>query len=116
MKRPLFLTAGIASLALGGLGVLLPVLPTVPFLLLAAFCFARSNPAWEQRLLEHPRWGPPIVEWRQRGAIGRGAKLAALTALAASAVLGLALLAAPWAWIPAAACAFVGLWIWTRPE
>lgn len=116
MKRPLFLAAGIASVALGGLGILLPVLPTVPFLLLAAFCFARSNPAWERRLLDHPRWGPPIVEWRQRGAIGRSAKLAALTALVASAVLGLALLAFPWSWIPAAACAFVGLWIWTRPE
>lgn len=116
MKRPLFLAAGIASVALGGLGILLPVLPTVPFLLLAAFCFARSNPAWERRLLDHPRWGPPIAEWRQRGAIGRSAKLAALTALVASAVLGLALLAFPWSWIPAAVCAFVGLWIWTRPE
>ena len=116
MSRSLYLAAGLIALALGIIGIALPIMPTVPFLLLAAFCFARSNPAWERRLLDHPRWGPPIAEWRQRGAIGRSAKLAALTALVASAVLGLALLAFPWSWIPAAVCAFVGLWIWTRPE
>jgi uncharacterized membrane protein YbaN (DUF454 family) len=56
MARPLWSAAGLLFVALGALGVALPVLPTVPFLLLAVFCFARGNRAWEQRLLAHPRW------------------------------------------------------------
>ena len=44
---------GLLALGLGIVGVVLPIMPTVPFLLLAAFCFARSNPAWEQRLLKN---------------------------------------------------------------
>lgn len=116
MKRQLWQGAGLACVGLGAVGAFLPLLPTVPFLLLAAFCFARGNPVWEQRLLDHPRYGPPLLEWRQRRAIGRRAKLAALTALAASAVLGLVALGMPWALIPLAACALSGAWIWTRPE
>ena len=89
MRRPLFLAAGMASVALGAVGAVLPVLPTVPFLILAAFCFARSNPEWEMRLLEHPRWGPHIRDWRERGAISRRAKRMAAVALAASAIVAL---------------------------
>ena len=43
---------------------LLPLLPTTPFLLLAAWFFARSHPEWEAKLLAHPRWGPLIRDWR----------------------------------------------------
>lgn len=116
MTRHLWQGAGLACVALGAVGAFLPLLPTVPFLLLAAFCFARGNPVWEQRLLDHPRWGPPLREWRQRQAIGRNAKLAALTALSASALLGLALMTVPWSLVPLAACCITGTWIWTRPE
>ena len=116
MRRPLFLAAGIASALLGGLGVLLPVLPTVPFLILAAFCFARSNPAWERRLVEHPRWGPPIRDWRARRAIARKAKWAASLALLASAALALATMSAPWILAALLPMAGAAGWIWTRPE
>ena len=116
MRRPLFLAAGIASTALGALGVLLPVLPTVPFLILAAFCFARSNPAWERRLLEHPRWGPAIRDWRQRGAIARRAKWGASAALLASAALALATLAWPWILAALLPMTIAAGWIWTRPD
>ncbi|HQS96300.1 MAG TPA: YbaN family protein, partial [Novosphingobium sp.] len=71
MRRQLYLAGGLISVALGTLGVFLPLLPTVPFLLLATFCFARSNPVWEQRLLDHPRYGPPLRQWRERRAISR---------------------------------------------
>ena len=74
MRRQLYLAGGLISVALGTLGVFLPLLPTVPFLLLATFCFARSNPVWEQRLLDHPRYGPPLREWRERRAISRKGK------------------------------------------
>lgn len=43
MSRMLYLIAGFVALGLGGIGILLPLLPTVPFIILAAFCFARSN-------------------------------------------------------------------------
>src|SRR3546814_2388991 len=77
------------SLGLGGLGVLLPLLPTVPFIILAAFCFARSSTALERKLLDNPRFGPAIRLWREKGAISRRGKRAALAAFAFSAVLGL---------------------------
>ena len=53
--RRLYLALGLLSLGLGAIGAFLPLLPTVPFLLLAAFFFARGNPAWEKRLLDDPR-------------------------------------------------------------
>jgi uncharacterized membrane protein YbaN (DUF454 family) len=116
LARPLWLAGGLVSVALGAVGVFLPILPTVPFLLLAAFCFARSNPAWEQRLLDHPRFGAPLRQWRERRAISRRAKLSALVALAVSALLGLVALPMPWAALPAAVAIITGTWIWTRAE
>ena len=116
MPKLFYLIAGFAALALGGLGVALPLLPTVPFLILAAFCFARSNEALEQRLLEHPAFGPHIRLWRERGAISRKGKQAALAAFAVSAVMALALAPLPWSLTPLAAALIGGSWIWTRPE
>lgn len=112
--KSLYLVLGLASVALGIIGIFLPILPTVPFMLLAAFCFARSNPAWERRILEHPRFGPPIRAWRDRGAISRPAKVAALVALTASAAMGLWLLAEPWRYLPLAIAVTCGAWIATR--
>jgi len=89
LARPFWLAGGLLAIGLGILGIALPLLPTVPFFLLAAFCFARSHPVWEQRLLDHPRYGPPLRQWRTRRAISRKAKLAALTAMGASIALSL---------------------------
>ena len=116
LTRPFWLGAGLFSVLLGIAGVALPLLPTVPFFLRAAFCFARSHPAWEQRLLDHPSYGPPLRQWRERRAISRKAKLAALTAMAASIALSMALVGWPWVLAPVAACALSGAWIWTRAE
>ncbi len=116
ISRPLWLAGGIGAFAIGTIGIVLPLLPTVPFYLLAAFCFARSNRVWEQRLLSHPKWGPPLRQWRERSAISRKAKLSALTAMAASSALSLALISWPWSLFPAIACLVSGAWIWSRPE
>jgi|EP00456_Euglypha_rotunda_P090935 uncharacterized membrane protein YbaN (DUF454 family) len=116
MRRHLYLIAGFASIALGTIGAFLPLLPTVPFMILAAFCFARSSPRLEAKLLDHKHFGPHIRNWREHGAISRKGKKAALCAFAFSAIL--ALLFSPWPWflVPFAAAAIGGSWIWTRPE
>jgi uncharacterized membrane protein YbaN (DUF454 family) len=116
MRRLLYLGLGFASVALGAAGVVLPLLPTVPFMLLAAFFFARSSPRLEAWIVEHRRFGPHVRAWRQRGAISPAGKRAAFIAFAVSAVLGLVLLSFPWALAPLAAALAGGSWIATRPE
>ncbi|BEV47023.1 YbaN family protein [Afipia carboxidovorans] len=76
--RRVYLVLGLICVALGFIGVFLPVLPTTPFLILAAACFARSSPRLENWLLSHPHFGPMLRDWRERGAIPRKAKLMAL--------------------------------------
>lgn len=80
--RHLYLVLGLGFVALGFIGAFLPVLPTTPFLILAAGCFARSSPRLERYLLDHPRLGPLLTDWRARGAIPRRAKWMALAGMA----------------------------------
>lgn len=114
--RPVYLAAGLISMALGFIGIPLPLLPTVPFFILAAFFFARSSPRLEARLLDHPRYGPHIRRWRERGAISREAKQAATIAFALSIALSLWLAPWPWPLATIAAALASGAWIWRRPE
>ena len=114
--RPIYTAVGLASVALATAGIVLPLLPTVPFMILAAFCFAKANPVWERRLLDHPRFGPHIVAWRTRGAISRRGKSMAYAALAASAAVGLATLEGWHAFMPLTAALLSGTWIATRPS
>jgi uncharacterized membrane protein YbaN (DUF454 family) len=116
MRRLLYLSLGFASVALGAVGIVLPLLPTVPFMLLAAFFFARSSPRLEAWIVGHRRFGPHIRAWRERGAISRAGKRAALATFLFSAVLGLVLLPFPWLLAPVAAALVGGSWIATRPE
>ncbi len=116
MRRTLYLSGGFLSLGLGTLGIFLPLLPTVPFMILAAFCFARSSPALEKRLLDHPHFGPHIRRWRNKGAISRKGKQAALAAFAFSAGMALLFVPFPWLLAPITAALIGGTWIWTRPE
>lgn len=115
MSRLIWRISGLAFLLIGTIGIVLPLLPTVVFYILAAFCFARSNPAWEARLLAHPRWGPHITGWRERGAIARSGKIMALISLAVSGLIGAWYLDGWIAVLPAAAALSVGSWIATRP-
>lgn len=116
MVRWFYLVAGFVALGLGTIGAFLPLLPTVPFVILAAFCFTRSSPALERRLLEHPAFGPHIRLWRERRAISRRGKRAALIAFGVSIVLALVFAPFPWSLVPIAAAAIGGTWIWRRPE
>jgi uncharacterized membrane protein YbaN (DUF454 family) len=116
MQRTLYMSGGFLALALGTVGIFLPLLPTVPFMILAAFFFARSSPALEAKLLDHKHFGPHIRRWRESGAISRRGKRAALIAFAFSVILALAFAPFPWLLIPSAAALIGGTWIWTRPE
>jgi uncharacterized membrane protein YbaN (DUF454 family) len=82
--RFLFLSLGWLFVALAVVGAFLPVLPTTPFLLLAAACFARSSPRLEAWMLDHPKFGPSLRDWREKGAIPRKAKIAAVVMMSAS--------------------------------
>ena len=80
--RWLWFSLGWLMVALGAIGALLPVMPTTIFLILAVACFARSSPAFERRLLDHPRYGPALRLWREQGAISRKGKCFAGTGMA----------------------------------
>ncbi|WP_340587028.1 YbaN family protein [Erythrobacter alti] len=114
--RRLYLAGGLICVALGAIGAALPIMPTVPFLLLATYCFARSNPALEKKILDHPTWGPQVQDWRERRAISRRAKTMAIGAMATGAVVTWYTLGDPWYWISVAVLVICGTWIATRNE
>jgi len=101
---------------LGVIGVFVPGLPTVPFVLLAAFCASRGAPALRMRLEQHPSFGPMIRDFERSGAVSRGAKRMASLMMALCSAL-LAWLSTPLAWAIASLCmASVAFWLWRRPE
>lgn len=110
------MAGGFIALGLGAIGVALPIMPTVPFLLLAAFCFARSHPEWAQRLYEHPTYGPGLRDWRDRSAISRKAKVSAIVAMTAGVGFTWLTVGFPYVWISLAVLTIAGSWIWTRAE
>ncbi len=114
--RPLWMAAGFASLATGIVGIFLPLLPTAPFVLLAAWCFARGSRKWERWLLQHPRFGPMVRDWRAHRAIPLRAKQLATVMMATSSALSFWLLPLPWAWLPGVVCTVVAGWMWCLPN
>jgi len=114
--RPLYLAIGMLCVALGAIGAALPIMPTVPFLLLAVLCFARSNPALEQRILDHPIWGPQVKDWQERRAIARRAKVMAIGAMSVGAAFTWLTLGIPWFYASLGILGVCGTWIATRNE
>lgn len=113
----LYALVGWLSVGLALAGSVLPLLPTVPFLLLAAVCFSRASPRFHTWLVEHPRLGPPIETWRQHRAISRSAKRLAMLSIAASFGISLLIGVPLWALGLQAAClSAVTAFILTRPD
>lgn len=115
--RIIWASLGLLCIALGLIGVVLPLLPTVPFLLLAAFFFARSSERLHNWLLTHPKFGPFINDWNSSGAINPRAKR--LATLSAGVVIGLSLALGMSSFIVIIQSITLGcvmLFIWTRPN
>lgn len=110
-------TIAVLSLLLGVIGLLLPIMPTVPFLLVAAWAGGKGWPVLEQKLLEHPKYGPQIIVWRKYGVVKRQPKVIASIMMAGSSImltfspvhiaLKLAVIGI---------MATVAVWLWLRPE
>jgi uncharacterized membrane protein YbaN (DUF454 family) len=115
--RVIWLALALVSLALGAVGVVLPVLPTTPFLLLAAYAAARSSTRLHAWLLGHRLFGPPIRDWQAGHTVGRRAKVTASATMAISAAVLFTV--GPGLWLAAgvtALMATVAAWLWLRPE
>jgi uncharacterized membrane protein YbaN (DUF454 family) len=116
-KRIVLIVVGFVSLGLGGLGVVVPLLPTTPLVLVAAFAFANSSETLHQWLLDHRVFGPLIENWRRHGAISRTAKamsvLSMLSVLLISWLMGVA---AAIIGVQAVVLACAAAFILTRPS
>ncbi|WP_406647292.1 YbaN family protein [Aliisedimentitalea scapharcae] len=108
---------GLLCVALAVIGIVLPLLPTVPFLLLAAFLFANSSDRLHNWILEHNIFGPLIEDWRSSGSIRPGAKKAATVSIAAVFALSLILGVPTYVVvIQAVVLGCVLVFIWSRPN
>ncbi len=108
---------GFIFLALGIIGIVLPLLPTTPFLLLSAFCFARSSEKLHAWLLCHPSFGPPIIDWRENGSISKRNKTYAIVTILITFLLSV-ILEVPLVviLIQMTVLSIVSLFILTRPQ
>ena len=117
MTRWLWWLLAYASLGIGLVGIVVPGLPTVPFVLLAAYAAARGSQRLRDWLLAHRHFGPMIRDWDRSGAVSRRAKCWASAMMALCA--GVMFLTAPRGWMAAtgsAIMAITALWLWRRPE
>ena len=111
----LWLCAGCVALTTGVVGIFVPLLPTTPFVLLAAWCFARGSARWEAWLLAHARFGPLVRDWRQARAIPLRVKQLAWAMMAVGSVWAFCVLPSPWRVLPAVFCIAVAVWVWRLP-
>ena len=107
----------LASVVIGFVGIAVPGLPTVPFLLVAAWAAGHGWPRLEQWLLAHTHFGPPIRRWREHGVVPRNVKWVASVAMCASSAMLSQLELALWIKlvVPALLLA-VAIWLWRAPE
>ncbi|OWJ73211.1 hypothetical protein CDV52_14175 [Haematobacter missouriensis] len=103
---------------LGFVGAVLPIMPTVPFLIVAAFCFGRSSEKMHVWLMTHRIFGPPLRNWETNRAIRRQTKWIALLSMAVGFAFVTAFVGLPiWALaIQGTILTIVSIFIWTRPE
>ena len=84
LTRHFYLAIGWVCVGLGSLGIILPVLPTTPFLLVAVWAFSKASPELAERIRSHPRYGPYIIAWEKYGVIPMFAKVVAVMMMGGS--------------------------------
>lgn len=117
IRRAAWLTLAWLCVGLAILGVVLPGLPTTPFVLLAAYAAARGSSRMHAWLLAHGMFGPMIRDWQREGAVSPSAKRMAILLMLLCAAL-LFWLATSW-WMVALPCGvmlIVAVWLWSRPN
>lgn len=117
--RWLLLALAGVCIVLGVVGIILPVMPTVPFLLVAAWAASRSSPKLHDWLHNHPRFGVLLRNWEEAHVVPRSAKWLATVMMSGSAIM--MLVVTPQRWMLAvmavvAVMAAVLYWLWRRPE
>lgn len=118
MMRYVFLIFGALALLLGIIGIFLPVLPTTPFVLLAAACWAKASPRFHNWLYHHRFFGPMVQSWEQKRAIPRKAKYFAFTMMTLSCASLFWSFPERW-WAGAVSSVFclgVAVWMWRLPD
>ncbi len=105
MKQQFFLLGGFSSLGLAILGIALPLLPTTPFLLLSAYCFAQSSARWHRWLIHHKHFGPYIAAFREGKGLTKQQKWR--IGLSVTVMVGLSLYFAP---LFAVRCLLASVW------
>lgn len=117
LGRALWLALAAVSLVLGVIGIVLPGLPTTPFILLAAFAAARGSNRLHTWMRNHPRFGTMLRDWERNGAVSRRAKLFATIMMSGSAVMMFVFSPRWWmAAIGSGTMLAVAIWLWMRPE
>ena len=116
--RVIYLVIGCLMIVLGIVGAVLPIMPAVPFLLVASWCFARSSPRFHNWLHNHKVFGPPIKQWEEQGVISPFIKFLAVGGMAVG-FCSFLLIAQPVLWlalITIAVLILISIYILTRPS
>ncbi len=117
LRRWPYLLLAWICLTLGVIGIVVPGLPTTPFILLAGWAAARGSTRLHAWLHAHRLFGPMLRDWERSGAVSRRAKWAASIAMVLCAALMFWLAEAAWA-APLGSAVMLGvaIWLWRRPE
>jgi uncharacterized membrane protein YbaN (DUF454 family) len=117
-KSALYRGLGLFCFGLGGLGIGVPLLPTVPLWILAALCFARSAPTLQQKIYDHPQFGETVRQFVEERALSKRSKLFSITGATLGTTLSLWLMHPPIyvVGIVATTMAVVIIWLATRRE
>ena len=107
---------GFTGLGLAVVGTVLPIMPTVPFLIVAAYGFNRSSPRFHAWIMNHPIFGPQIREWLEHRAIDPRVKAFVVASMAVGLCVSFFLLPRGWWLVQVAVLTLVGAYIVTRPN